>query len=67
MRPVYRLSELASTPGKPGLLPISPATWWRWVASGKAPAPFKLGENTTVWDAGAVAQFIEQQRQGGSK
>ena len=62
MRQAHRISQLASTPGKPGLLPISPATWWRWVAAGKAPAPFKLGPGTTVWDADEIAQFIAQQR-----
>jgi len=67
MRQVYRLSTLATTPGKPGLFPVSPATIWRWVGQGRFPKPFKLGMNTTVWDAGAVAQFIEQQRQGGGK
>ena len=64
---VLRLSQLATTPGKPGLLPISPATVWRLVKAGKFPAPFKLSPATTVWDADEIAQFIEQQRRGGGK
>jgi len=64
---VLRLSQLATTPGKPGLLPISPATVWRLVKAGKFPAPFKLSAATTVWDAAEIAQFIEYQRKGGSK
>lgn len=58
---VIRISDLASRPGKPGLLPVSPATIWRWVAQGKFPAPFKLGDNCTVWSAESVEAFISKQ------
>ena len=57
---VYRIRDLATTKNKPGLLPVSPASLWRWVANGKFPAPFKLGANTTVWDAEKVEQFLAQ-------
>lgn len=63
---VLRLSQLATTPGKPGLLPISPATVWRLVKESKFPKPFKLSPATTVWDAAEVAQWIEYQRKGGT-
>ncbi|MCW5641136.1 MAG: AlpA family phage regulatory protein [Rhodoferax sp.] len=62
MRQVFRLSQLATTKDRPGLLPVSPATLWRWVNLGRFPKPFKLGVNTTVWDAQEVANFIAQQR-----
>lgn len=55
---VIRISELASTPAKPGKLPVSPATIWRWVRKGKFPKPFKLGESVTVWNADEVDAFI---------
>jgi prophage regulatory protein len=55
---VLRLQQLATTKKRDGLLPVSPATVWRWVRAGKFPAPFKLGEGTTVWDADAVDAFI---------
>jgi prophage regulatory protein len=61
---VIRLNDLASTPGKPGKLPVSPATIWRWVREGKFPKPFKLGASTTVWDAAEVDAFISS-RAGG--
>ena len=64
---VLRLSQIVTTRDKPGMLPISAATVWRLVKAGKFPQPFKLSAAVTVWDSGAVAQFIEQQRQGGSK
>ena len=62
---VFRIRDLATCQGRAGILPVSPATVWRWVAEGKFPAPFKLGANTTVWDADKVEQFLAQ-RSGGA-
>ena len=63
---VIRIADLTTTRDrkgnvKQGRLPISPATWWRWVKEGKAPAPFKLGPNTTVWDLDQVETFLAKQ------
>ena len=57
---VIRLAQLASTRDRPGLLPVSPATVWRWVRDPQSgfPKPFKLGENTTAWDADKIEQFL---------
>ena len=55
---VGRIAEVATTKGRKGLVPVSPATWWRWCALGKAPAPFKLGPNTTVWDLDQIEEFL---------
>ena len=55
---VIRLAQLASTKSKPGLLPVSPATIWRWVREGKMPKPFKLGTGTTVWSTESIEAFI---------
>lgn len=54
---IIRISDLASTPGKVGKLPVSPATIWRWVRADKFPKPFKLG-GMTVWDEAAVEAHI---------
>ena len=62
---VIRISELASTPKKPGILPVSPATVWRWVREGKYVVPFKLGPSTTVWDADKVNAWLARQATGG--
>lgn len=59
---VIRIAQLASTKNHSGLLPISPATAWRWVKEGKFPKPFKLASQTTVWDAAEVYAWIEQQK-----
>jgi prophage regulatory protein len=63
---VIRISELASTPAKPGKLPVSPATIWRWIREGKSdfPKPFKLSESVTVWNLGEVEAFIAQRARG---
>jgi prophage regulatory protein len=64
LQQVIRINELASTPDKPGKLPVSPATVWRWVREGKFPKPFKLGESVTVWSCAEVEAFIAS-RAGG--
>lgn len=45
--------------GKPGILPISEATWWAWVKAKKAPAPIKLSPGVTVWEKAQVIAFAE--------
>ena len=62
---VIRVADIATTKTKEGMLPVSPATIWRWVREGKFPKPFKLGESVTVWDAAEVEAFIAQ-RAGGA-
>ena len=57
---VIRVAEIATTKNRKGILPVSPATIWRWVREGKFPKPFKLGDSVTVWDAAEVEAFIAQ-------
>jgi prophage regulatory protein len=64
---VYRLRQLASKKGHPGLLPVSPATIWRWVRQGNFVAPFSLGPSTTVWDAAQVDEWLAARAAGGAK
>lgn len=61
---VIRISELASTPAKPGRLPVSPATVWRWVREGRFPKPFKLSDRVTVWNVSDVEAFVARQHGG---
>lgn len=63
---IIRLAELATTKQRKGLLPVSPATIWRWVREGNFPAPFSLSERVTVWDATEVEAFIAK-RAGGAE
>ena len=63
---VYRLRQLASQQGRPGLLPVSPATIWRWCREGRFVKPFSLGPQTTVWDAALVDQWLAARAAGGA-
>lgn len=55
---VIRIKDIATTPTKTGILPVSPATIYRWVRDGKFPQPFKLGAGVTAWYAADIEQFI---------
>lgn len=55
---IIRIADIATTPNKVGILPVSPATIWRWVRDGKFPPPFKLSAGVTAWYAADVEKFI---------
>jgi prophage regulatory protein len=55
---VIRIADIATTPAKAGILPVSPATIWRWVRAGKFPKPFKIGAAVTAWKVTDVEDFI---------
>lgn len=51
-------------------IPVSRATWYAGIKSGKYPKPIKLSEGVSVWrvsDIEALCQQIEQQAMGVSK
>lgn len=58
---IIRLAEIVSTKDRKGMLPVSPATIWRWVREGKFPKPFKLGAAVTVWNLDDVTAFVNKQ------
>lgn len=39
---------------------ISAPTVWRWVKTGRLPAPKKLGPNTTAWRVGDLRQHLAE-------
>ena len=41
-----------------GLIPVSKATWWRGVKSGRFPAALKMGERITVWRVEDIRHLI---------
>jgi predicted DNA-binding transcriptional regulator AlpA len=45
--------------GMPGLIPMSPATWYSWINTQRAPKPVKLGR-TSVWRAEDIRALIER-------
>jgi prophage regulatory protein len=40
------------------LLPISHATWWRGVKSGRFPAPVRLGAKITAWRVADIRRLL---------
>lgn len=42
-------------------VPISPATLWRWVKSGKFISPSKLSDRVTAWRCEDVRRWIDAQ------
>ncbi len=48
---LLRVEQICGNPKKgiPGLIPISAATWWRWVKDGRVPAGRKLSPQVTAW------------------
>jgi predicted DNA-binding transcriptional regulator AlpA len=63
-RKVIRLSKIVGTHKQEGKLPVSKATIWRWVKTGRFPKPFKLGDRVTVWDSNEVEDFIKKSIRG---
>jgi predicted DNA-binding transcriptional regulator AlpA len=61
---MIRINELASHKGQRGLIPVSRATVWRWVAEGRFPQPVRLSERVTAWNSQTVAAWIEAQASG---
>ena len=47
----------------PDLIPVSSATWWRGVKTGRFPKPHKLSERITVWRVSDIRKFLETQAQ----
>jgi prophage regulatory protein len=58
---LIRIADIATTTTKHGMLPVSPATIWRWVRDGKFPKPFNIGTRTTVWDYNEIETYIARQ------
>ncbi|WUR16210.1 AlpA family phage regulatory protein [[Empedobacter] haloabium] len=42
-------------------MPVSPATWWAGVKSGRFPSPVKLGPRMTAWRVEDIRAFISAQ------
>ena len=65
-RRYIRIRELASVPGRDGLLPVAPATVWRWVKLGTFPQPVRLSGGVTAWPAEAVEAWQQQAGERGA-
>jgi predicted DNA-binding transcriptional regulator AlpA len=43
----------------PHMIPVSPATLWRWVREGSFPRPVRLSSRITAWRAEDVERWIQ--------
>lgn len=69
MNQMYRIFQIASKPGRRGVLPVSRTTIWRWVRENKFPQPIRLSSGIRVWLLDDIYRWIEQraQPQGGKQ
>ena len=58
---LLRLHQIVGDPrrGIEPLIPVSRATWWSGVKSGRFPKPVKLGPGTTCWRWSDLAKLLE--------
>lgn len=43
----------------PAIIPVSRATWWNGVKSGRYPQPVKLSARTTAWKSQDIRELVE--------
>lgn len=43
----------------PRFIPVSHATWWRWIKAGKAPKPHKLSSRVTAWKVEDIRAYLD--------
>lgn len=54
-----RQSQLIGTKNRPGLIPLSPATFWRMIKRGEFPAPVQISKRCTAWRAEDVRTWMD--------
>ena len=61
---LYRINQICGDPARDRdpIIPVSRATWWRGVKSGRFPQPIKLSANCTAWKAEEIHQLAERLR-----
>lgn len=47
-------------PPIPPVIPVSPATWWAGVKSGRYPRGIKLSKRVTAWKAEDILALVER-------
>jgi len=51
-------SAFVRLPTVAGLFAVTPSCIWKWVKSGRFPAPIKLGPQTTAWRVSAIRSAL---------
>lgn len=55
-----REAQLVTKKGRQGIIPFSPATLWRKVATGDFPQPVKLSAGVTAWRVEDVREWMRR-------
>lgn len=56
------VGDLNASPPVPPIIPVSKATWWAGVKTGRYPKPVKLGPRITAWHVDDIKKLIDQGR-----
>lgn len=59
---VIRIKQLATTKGTDGMLPVSPATIWRWLQKDLFVRPYKLSPGVTVWNVDEIEAWLAEHK-----
>lgn len=58
----YRLPQILGNPKAvppiPAIIPVKKTCWWVGVASGRFPAPVKLGKRCTMWRISDIEKLV---------
>ena len=54
-----RVNQIVGDKHHPPIIPISRASWWSGVKSGRYPPAIKLGPRTTVWRIEDIKMLID--------
>lgn len=60
-----RIAQIVGDPKKniPAIIPVSRATWWAGVASGRFPAGVLLGPRTRAWNVESIRALVAEMGQ----
>jgi hypothetical protein len=57
---LIREQQILPGPDNPSpLINVSPSTWWRWVRSGRVPAPRKLSTGVSAWQVAELRAYLD--------
>ena len=62
--PATGFVRLSRVCGKKGFVPVSKATWYQWINTGKVPAPTKIGPRCVAYRAETLRQIIDDLSRG---
>jgi len=56
---MLRIWHILGTKEKPGLFPISKASWYAGIADGRYPRPVQIGKRAVAWNSSEINALID--------